>query len=226
MDDSQSAAQIAQMVNFILNEAKDKAEEIDAQTLEEYNIEKMKIGNNMKEKIRAEFAKKKKQADTTKAIARSTAINRARLQKIEARQICMGELKANCGKDLKAYVRSKDKYQSLLVALIVQGCLKLMEDEVQVRCKKEEIQLVQSVLETASSQYSAVLKQQTGRQNLNKKVKLSLDSSSFLPSNSAGGVELLCNGGLIKVDNSLDTRLGLVMQNDLPALRKIVFPRS
>ena len=53
MDDSQSAAQIAQMVNFILNEAKDKAEEIDAQTLEEYNIEKMKIGNNMKEKIRA-----------------------------------------------------------------------------------------------------------------------------------------------------------------------------
>ncbi len=42
MDEAQSVRQIQQMVNFILNEAKDKAEEIDAKTLEEFNVEKLK----------------------------------------------------------------------------------------------------------------------------------------------------------------------------------------
>ena len=53
MDDEQSAKQIQQMVNFILNEAKDKAEEIDAKALEDFNIEKLKQAQTMKDKIRA-----------------------------------------------------------------------------------------------------------------------------------------------------------------------------
>jgi len=226
MDDNESAQQIAQMVNFILNEAKDKAEEIDARALEEYNIEKMRVGDGMKDKIRGEYTKKKKQADTQKAIARSTAINRARLQKIEARQHYMTELKSVCGRELKSFIRSKDKYANLLVDLIVQGCLKLMEDSVQVRCKKDEVQLVQGVLDKAATRYAKTLKEQCRVPNLDKSVKLSVDTSAYLPSASAGGVELMCNGGAIKVDNTLDTRLSLVMKNDLPSLRKIVFPSA
>ncbi len=72
-----------------------------------------------------EFDKKKKQADTQKAIARSTAINRARLQKIEARQHYMTQLADVCARELKTFARSKDKYQALLIDLIVQGCLKV-----------------------------------------------------------------------------------------------------
>jgi vacuolar-type H+-ATPase subunit E/Vma4 len=52
MDDESSQRQIQQMVGFILNEAKDKAEEIDSKTLEEFNIERLKQAQQMKEKIR------------------------------------------------------------------------------------------------------------------------------------------------------------------------------
>lgn len=48
MDEAQSVRQIQQMVNFILNEAKDKAEEIDAKTLEEFNVEKLKYVQGQK----------------------------------------------------------------------------------------------------------------------------------------------------------------------------------
>merc|ERR1719163_589992 len=79
-------------MNFILNEAKDKAEEIEAKALEDFNIEKLKLVQQMKEKIRGEFTRKAKQVETQRAIARSTAINNSRLQKIAARQEVIGNL--------------------------------------------------------------------------------------------------------------------------------------
>jgi len=78
--------QVTQMKEFILNEAKDKAEEIDAKALQEFSIEKFKIVNSNKENIRKEYERKTKQVDTQAAIARSTAINRSRLEKLRLRQ--------------------------------------------------------------------------------------------------------------------------------------------
>merc|ERR1711959_146041 len=92
MDDSEAQKQIQQMVNFILNEAKDKAEEIEAKALEDFNIEKLKLVQQMKDKIRQEYTRKAKQVETQRAIARSTAVNNSRLQKIAARQEVIGQL--------------------------------------------------------------------------------------------------------------------------------------
>eukprot|EP00921_Rhytidocystis_pertsovi_P016444 GHVQ01025957.1.p1 GENE.GHVQ01025957.1~~GHVQ01025957.1.p1 ORF type:complete len:100 (-),score=21.60 GHVQ01025957.1:98-397(-) len=86
MDEEQAQRQVQQMCNFILNEAKDKAQEIEAQALEDFNIEKLKLVQQMKDKIRQEYQKKAKQIEVERSTARSAAINRARLQKISARQ--------------------------------------------------------------------------------------------------------------------------------------------
>jgi len=223
MDDEQSAKQIQQMVNFILNEAKDKAEEIDAKTLEDFNIEKLKAAQQMKDKIRADMDKKRKASATQAAISRSTKINQARLQKIEARQQSLGDMTSLCEGELKNYARDKAKYQPLMVDLIVQGCLRLMEDRVLIRCKKEDEKTVGAVLQQAEQKFAQTVKRQT---NADKKVTLSVDTTTFLPPNSAGGVIVMTVDTKIKVDNTLDTRLGLVMQNDLPNLRKMLFPKA
>lgn len=223
MDDEQSAKQIQQMVNFILNEAKDKAEEIDAKTLEDFNIEKLKAAQAMKDKIRADVDKQRKKIATQAAIARSTKINQSRLQKIEARQQSLGDMTMLCEGELKNYARDKAKYQPLLVDLIVQGCLRLVEDRVLIRCKKDDEKTVGAVLEQASAKYNQTVKRQT---NVDKKVVLSVDTTSYLPPTSAGGVVVMTIDTKIKVDNTLDTRLGLVMQNDLPSLRKMLFPKA
>ena len=56
------------MVKFILNEAKDKAQEIEARALEDFNIEKLKLVQQMKDKIRQEFDKKAKKLEVQRSM--------------------------------------------------------------------------------------------------------------------------------------------------------------
>jgi len=219
MDDVQSAKQIQQMVNFILNEAKDKAEEIDAKTLEEFNIERLKYAQEQKDIIRKEFGAKKKKLETAHAIARSTAINKARMEKVEARQQFLQTLKKQCEAELKALTSDKTKYANLIADLIVQGCLKLCEDFVTIKCKKDDESIVKSALDAAARKYADVIKRET---RATKSLSLSI-SPSYLPPQCGGGVVLTCAGNSISVDNTLNTRLNLVMDNDLPSLRKILY---
>lgn len=219
-EDNTSQRQIAQMVNFILTEAKDKAEEVDAKALQDFNVERLRHSQDLKDKIKGEYTRKKKAAETQRAIARSTAINRSRLEKIEARQQYLTALNELCGREMKEFIKFKDRYGRLLTDLICQGCLKLMEDNVVVRCRKEDSQTVQSCFAAAQTRFTQVIQKEC---SVNKSVKLALDTT-FLDANSAGGVMLLCQGNSISVDNTLDTRLKLVMTGDLPALRKMIFP--
>lgn len=219
MDDAQSAKQIQQMVNFILNEAKDKAEEIDAKTLEEFNIERLKYAQMQKDILRKEFNAKKKKLETANAIARSTAINKSRMEKVEARQQTLLTLKAQCQTELKALTSDKAKYANLVADLIVQGCLKLCEDHVSVKCKKDDEAVVKSALDAASRKYTDIIKRET---RATKTLSLSV-SPNYLPPQCGGGVVLTCAGNSISVDNTLNTRLNLVMDGDLPSLRKILY---
>jgi len=114
MDDSESQKQISQMMNFIMNEAKDKAEEIEAKALEDFNIEKLKIVQQMKDKIRGEFSRKAKHIETQRAIARSTAINNSRLQKIAARQDVIGNLVGEVKAKLGGITKNAAGYQKLM----------------------------------------------------------------------------------------------------------------
>ncbi|CAD7957911.1 unnamed protein product [Amoebophrya sp. A120] len=222
MDEAQSVRQIQQMVNFILNEAKDKAEEIDAKTLEEFNVEKLKYVQAQKDKIRTELTEKKKKQETAMAIARSSAINRARMQAVEARQNAMTALKTECEANLSAVTKDRARYSALCSDLIVQGCLKLMEDSVTVKCRKEDEQSVKASLDQASRKYTDIIKKETGVQ---KTVRLDL-SNAWLPASCGGGVVLTCQGNTISIDNTMFTRLGLVVDNDLPSLRKMLFPKK
>merc|ERR1712224_979927 len=201
--------QIQQMVNFILNEAKDKAEEIEAKALEDFNIEKLKLVQQMKDKIRQEYVRKAKQVETQCAIARSTAINRSRLEKIKARQEVLGKVTDDVTGKLQAELRPEPKHKKLITDLITQGLLMLLEEDVAVQCRQCDEKLVQSCLAEAQANYSSAIKQQTG---VTKTVKLSIDRSGYLPGppgsgagkSCIGGVVLNCSNGSIKVNNTLD----------------------
>ena len=56
----------SQMVQFIHQEAKEKAAEIKLKTDEEFNIEKLRMVEAEKQKIRAEYERKEKQVEVTK----------------------------------------------------------------------------------------------------------------------------------------------------------------
>jgi len=220
MDDRDAEAQIQQMVNFILNEAKETAGQINDKATEDFNVEKLKLVQGMKEKIRTDFADAKKKEAQKQAIMRSTAINKARLKKIEARQNCIETLSGEVASKLKEVGKAEAKYKQILIDLIVQGCLKLMEEEVIVKCRAADANLVRGVLDQASQAFAKTIAKET---NVRASLKLALDKD-VLPATCLGGVVLSCQGGSICVDNTLDTRLKLCMDNDKPALRKMLFP--
>eukprot|EP00928_Gymnodinium_smaydae_P096086 TRINITY_DN8412_c0_g1_i2.p1 TRINITY_DN8412_c0_g1~~TRINITY_DN8412_c0_g1_i2.p1 ORF type:complete len:230 (-),score=75.32 TRINITY_DN8412_c0_g1_i2:176-865(-) len=226
----ESQQQIAQMTQFILSEAKDKAEEITTKALQEFNVEKLRLANQMKVKITQEYERKVKQIDTQKAIARSTAINKSRLEKIKTRQDVIGKIAEDSKLRLAEELKNQGKAKSFVTKLIVQGLLMLLEDEVQVRCRACDNSLVEGCLQEAAAEYAKVLKTETG---VSKTVKVTLDASVKLPAapsgadqhgpSCLGGVVLACQKGAITIDNTIDSRLNLVLEQAKPRIRELLF---
>jgi hypothetical protein len=78
---------------------------------------------------------------------------------------------------LKSELQSKDKFKKLIKELIVQvlathqGLIRLMEEDVKLRCRTEDTDVVRSVLKEAAGEYADFLKKETG---LDKRVTLEL----------------------------------------------------
>merc|ERR1712216_364748 len=175
--------------------------------------------------IRQEYARKAKQVETKCAIERSLAINKARLEKIKARQDVLGKVSMDSQVSLAQSLANAADSKAFITKLIIQGCLMLLEDNVTIQCRQSDVALVSGCFATAQMEYSKVIKQETGA---SKAVKLTLDQASFLPpppkpgsseASCLGGVVLACQGGSIKIDNTIDLRLQLVLEQDKPAIR-------
>eukprot|EP00916_Digyalum_oweni_P008688 GHVL01014492.1.p1 GENE.GHVL01014492.1~~GHVL01014492.1.p1 ORF type:complete len:232 (+),score=29.71 GHVL01014492.1:96-791(+) len=229
MDDREAQRQISQMVNFILNEAKDKAQEIEAKALEDFNIEKLKLVQQMKERIRQDLAKRMRQLEVQRSIARSTAVNRSRLRKMVARDTAVNKVVDEATSQLATISNDQQRYKKIISDLILQGLMRLLEDHVSVRCRQIDKSLVEGVLSDVSSKYTDYIQKEVG---LKKTVKLVIDSQ-FLPpppnpdhlgKYCCGGVVLVCHHGKITLDNTLDQRLTLAVSENKPQIRKILFP--
>lgn len=207
------------MKNFIISEANEKAQDIKKKGEEEFSIEVHRLITEQKEKIRTGFEKKAKQIETQYAISKSMAINKQRLEKIKERQSKMDMIAERCKQELAEEMK-KANSKAYVTDLIVQGLLMLLEAEVAVRCKESDVKLVEGCLSAAAEKYSKVIRDETG---VSKSVKLTIDKAS-LPSECLGGVVLACQDGKITIDNTLDLRLKLVMEQDKPAIRSQLFP--
>jgi len=104
--------------------------------------------------------------------------------------------------------------------------LKLQEPKVQIICRKEDKQLVDQVVGAAADEY---------RKKLGKEVQVDVDKTVFLPSGPSnsnqgefcsGGIILSSNEGRIICSNTLDARLSMAFEQNLPAIRTILYGKS
>jgi len=221
MNASAAQTRISAMTGKISSEAGAKAAEIERVGQTEFDAEVAKILKEQKGKVLDEYSKKKKEVETKYAIAKSTAINRMRLEEVKARQEIMGKIH----EDVRSKLNAEGCYQNkhFVTKLIVQGMLMLLETEVDVRCREKDVPLVTACLAQAADEYQKVVKHETGA---HKQCKLSIDKKNYLAASSLGGVVLACQGGAITIDNTIDLRLTLAMDQDKPAIRKLLFPNS
>jgi len=212
----QAQAKVNAVAAIIMKEADVKAAELEQAGEEEFKAEVLKIVTEQKEKMRATYEKKTKTVLSNYAIAKSTAINKGRLEKVKARQEAVSQI----SEDVKGQLNKAGQDKGFITKLIVQGALMLLESAVEVRCREADVKLVESVCADASALYSKQIQAQSGAK---KECKFTVARGSYVPSTSLGGVCLACQDGKITIDNTIDLRLKLVIEQDKPALRMLLF---
>ncbi|XP_062521848.1 V-type proton ATPase subunit E-like [Corticium candelabrum] len=214
LNDQEVEKQIRHMMNFIQQEATEKAEEIDAKAEEEFSIEKGRLVQQEKMKIMTVYEKREKQIDLQKKIQRSNLLNQARLQVLKRRDDSVEQLLKEARSHLSRITQNKKQYQELVKQLIIQGLYQLLEENVTIRCRKEDVNVVESSLDAAAQVYYDGTK---------KEVKMKVDKENYLGNDVSGGVELVAQGGRIKVVNTLDSRLELISRQMIPEVRMRLF---
>eukprot|EP00742_Colponemidia_sp_Colp-10_P000286 GILJ01000322.1.p1 GENE.GILJ01000322.1~~GILJ01000322.1.p1 ORF type:complete len:234 (-),score=50.34 GILJ01000322.1:150-851(-) len=230
MNDDEAQKQIHQMVNFILEEAKEKANEIEAKTLQEFNIEKLKMVQHAKDKLKAEYQRKTKQVEVERRIARSTMINKARLQKMEAREQAMQQTLTEARQRIASRVSADQAaYKALVKDLLVQGLLKLLENKITVQCRQQDASIVRDIMPEAKAKFSKIIFDETG---VKFDTELTIDTAWLPAGPTAGSAAASCLGGVllkahnnkITLNNTLDARLNLCYDEQKPEIRSMMFP--
>ncbi|KAG7263042.1 hypothetical protein CRUP_009448 [Coryphaenoides rupestris] len=184
LSDADVQKQIKHMMAFIEQEANEKAEEIDSKAEEEFNIEKGRLVQTQRVKIMEFYEKKEKQIDQHKKIQMSNLMNQARLKVLKARDD------------------------------MIVGFYQLLEPKVTVRCRQQDLEMVQAAIAKDIIIYKDTVK---------SNIVVKIDKDRFLSPDICGGVEVYNDNGKIKVSNTLESRLDLMGQQMMPEIRVSLF---
>mmetsp|Transcript_15134 Transcript_15134/g.32830 ORF Transcript_15134/g.32830 Transcript_15134/m.32830 type:complete len:233 (+) Transcript_15134:132-830(+) len=224
MNELEVEKQIEQMVKFIRQEAEEKASEIKVSAEEEFNLEKLQLVEQEKAKIRKEYERREAQVDVKKKIEYSKQLNEMRLKVLAAREAAIQEIVAEAKLKLREVSKNQATYKKLLTDLLVQGMRKLGDKAATVRVRQVDLLVVKEVMEPARKQYTALFQEEAPA--------LTLDQATFLPPPPTSNDEIeSCNGGVslisadnrITCNNTLDDRLRIAYQANLPEIRKRLF---
>ena len=194
--------QIKQMVNFIMQEAHEKVNEIRIKTEHDFNLEKQMLVHNGKIAIQEEFAQKEKDLEIQQRVQRSSAIGNARVK--------------------LSTIATTPQYPDLLKKLIIQGLIKIEEPIVAVQCRPEDKSKVEGVLKNAVAEYKKIMT------DAGHKVKpqVTMSTHPLSSKNCAGGVVLSADNFRIVLNQTLDERLQIAYHDVMPAVRKGLFKES
>ncbi|PPD94680.1 hypothetical protein GOBAR_DD08301 [Gossypium barbadense] len=196
MNDADVSKQIQQMVRFIRQEAEEKANEISVSAEE------------------VEF----------KVSEYSMQLNASRIKVLQAQDDVVNAMKESASKDLLNVSHDHHVYKRLLKDLIVQSLVRLKEPGVLLRCRKEDLHLVESVLDSAKEEYASKV-------NVHPP-EIIIDDVHLPPGPShhhdyelrcSGGVVIASRDGKIVFENTLDARLDVAFNKKLPEIRKWLF---
>lgn len=214
LTDADVQKQIKHMMAFIEQEANEKVEEIHAKAEEEFNIEKGRLVQTQRVKIMEYYEKKEKQIEQHKKIQMSNLRNQARLKVLKARDDMITDLLVEARRKLSEIAQDPVKYATLLEGLLLQAFYQLLEPKVTIRCRQQDVEIVQAAVNKNISIYKDAVK---------SNIVVKIDQERFLPSDICGGVEVYNDNGKIKVSNTLESRLDLLAHQMMPEIRVALF---
>nr|XP_019959195.1 PREDICTED: V-type proton ATPase subunit E 1-like [Paralichthys olivaceus] len=160
------------------------------------------------------YEKKEKQIEQHKKIQMSNLMNQARLKVLKARDDMIGDLLNEARQRLAEIAKDPARYCTLLEGLILQGFYQLLEPKVTIRCRQQDVEMVQAAVNKTIPIYKEAVK---------KNIDVRIDQDRFLSSEICGGVEAYNDNGKIKVSNTLESRLELMAHQMMPEVRVNLF---
>ena len=182
-----------------------------------------KLYQKERDKAYEEFQKKQEAEDAKAGTMKSKMINESRLKIQENRSDQMKTIRAESVEKLKKFVSDRNVYKNLMKQLMVQGLIRLMEENVLVRCLEKDYDICKSVVSDAEQEYSKFMKENSG-QEYKTSVEVSKEHPQTKTHTEIGGVVLCCNNNNIILNNTLESRLDLVLQTSTPDIRAKLFP--
>jgi len=221
MAEADTERRIKQMVAFIRQEARDKAEEIEVRAKEECNVEVMKMTDREKAKMREEFKQREKRIEIENKITKQKVLDGYRMELLKAEDNKKTELKEMVEKRFASVTKNSGKYKEFLKQAMIQAFLLIWdEEEVTVSCRKQDQSIVKSLMQPAMDEVKSRAQKEC---NTSLKMKANFNNK---PVKCSGGVIVSARGGKVVCDNTLDARLNIVMRTELPMVRERLFGKG
>ena len=221
MQQSSTNTRIENMLNTIRSEAEEEAKKIEKEARNRAQKLKMKRVNENRDRIDMVFEKKKEAFRVQQRLDKSKKINSTRLQVQTHRNDLLNDLKNETKDLLQDKLDNPSEYKEVLKSLILQGLIRLLERNVKVRVRKNDVSIAKGMLSDIKSEFTRFIKRE-----LNKEITINLevDKKRFLPEEEMGGCILICGKGKIFFKNTLAMRLDLAFEDSKPQIRKYLFP--
>ena len=170
------------MIQYIKQETEKKVSNIKKEADKEANLAKALIVKPEKEKISKKIEKELEDYQTKMKIVQSQKMNKLRLEKLKVKIDCVNSVFEDAKTQLiKKIKNNPEEYKKILKDLLVQGFIRLLDDKVNVLCKKEDFDIVKSLIEEAKNEFLEKLKKEAKKSAQIENMQVTLDEKYFLP---------------------------------------------
>jgi V-type H+-transporting ATPase subunit E len=163
--------------------------------------------------VRGEAEKQRKQYEIQQRIEKSKHLTAYRFALMKRRDEHMQHVRTLTLNKLRDVGKDKQKYSELLKYLLAQGLQTILEKDVTVQVRQEDVELVKKIIPQGIGLYQDVMKKASG---ITPKVEVKIDEKNFLPPapksdddkqlTCTGGILLTAKNGQIVCKNTLDAR--------------------
>lgn len=213
MDSKAAGNQVTHMKDFILHEAREKADEINAKAEQDYHVEKQRLVEEEKLRIKKEYERKESNVELDTKIANATETNKNKMLVLAAAATQVEDAFSAAFDQLKN-VSGGSGYDALLKSLLEEAAAMIQLDDVKVRCRAADKAAVQKAISSCKGSVKYTFDDTPVNSD---------DTVSNIATDCLGGVVVTSPDGKVVVSNLLNSRLQVAYDTALPVIKPVLF---
>ena len=173
---------LQKMIKYIQQETDKKVQMIKKEAAKDADLEKALLINPEKVKIAKKMEKELENYKTSMKIEQSKKMNKLRLEKLKVKIDCVNSVFEEAKNQLSLRIKNdQNEYKKVMKDLIIQGFIKLLEDKINIICKKEDLDLVNELVEDAKEEFLDKLKKEAKKSINLSNIEITVDTKYHLP---------------------------------------------